>query len=322
MAVQDAAPDQTATGATGAAVGPARAARAAGRGGVGATWHALVGDPIVLLAAVVLLSMLAVAAIGPSFVGDPAAQELNQRLRPPTLSTDGEPAHPMGTDHLGRDILSRVVQGARVSLSVALASIGLAALAGLAVGLLTGYYGGIIDDVIMRIVDVQLSIPYIMLAMSIVTVVGTSLQIVVVVLLLYGWVIYARLVRAQTLSLRAREFVVASRALGATDGRILLRHITPNLISPLVVISTLELASMIVLEAGLSFLGLGIPPPTATWGVVLADGREYLTAGVWWIAAFPCAAITATTLSINLLGDWLRDRLDPRGQTTGLGRAG
>jgi peptide/nickel transport system permease protein len=207
-----------------------------------------------------------------------------------------------------------VVNGARISLIVSLASVSLAAIAGSIVGLVAGYYRGLVDDLVMRLVDVQLSIPYIMLAMSIVALVGTSLQNVILVLLIYGWVIYVRLVRGQTLSLREHEFVLASRSVGASDVRILARHILPNLISPLIVISTLELANMIVLEASLGFLGLGVPPPTATWGGMLADGREYLAAGVWWVAVVPGVAITATILSINMLGDWLRDRFDPRGK--------
>lgn len=285
------------------------------RSRLGLSLRALASDPIVVVAGSVLLAMVSVAAVGPLVVGDPNAQELSLRLKPPgSVGEDGATTL-LGTDHLGRDVLSRLVNGARISLVVALASVGLAAVAGLVVGLAAGYYRGLGDDLVMRLVDIQLSIPYIMLAMSIVALVGTSLRNVILVLLLYGWVIYARLVRGQTLSLREREFVLASRTVGASDLRILTRHIMPNLLSPLIVISTLELANMIVLEAGLGFLGLGVPPPTATWGGMLADGREYLTAGVWWVAVFPGLAITSTILAINILGDWLRDRLDPRGRT-------
>ena len=268
---------------------------------------------MVAVAGVILLLMLVVASIGPFLVGDPNVQELSLRRKPPGFVAEDGSTLVFGSDQLGRDVLSRVVNGARISLVVAVASVGLAAVAGSMVGLIAGFYRGLVDDIVMRLVDVQLSIPYIMLAMSIVALVGTSLRNVILVLLVYGWVIYVRLVRGQTLSLREHEFVLASRSVGASDIRILLRHILPHLVSPLIVISTLEMANMIVLEASLGFLGLGVPPPTATWGGMLADGREYLTAGVWWVAVVPGVAITVTILSINLLGDWLRDRLDPRG---------
>lgn len=300
-----------------ATVTPARVGgaerRAGGRTARARLSQLVLRDPVVAVAGVILLFMLLVASIGPFLVSDPNVQELSSRRKPPGFVADDGSTLVFGSDQLGRDVLSRVVNGARISLVVAVASVGLAAVAGSMVGLIAGFYRGTVDDIVMRLVDVQLSIPYIMLAMSIVALVGTSLRNVILVLLIYGWVIYVRLVRGQTLSLREHEFVLASRSVGASDIRILLRHILPNLVSPLIVISTLEMANMIVLEASLGFLGLGVPPPTATWGGMLADGREYLTAGVWWVAVVPGVAITVTILSINLLGDWLRDQLDPRG---------
>lgn len=271
-------------------------------------WRALASDPAALVAAGILAGMVLMATLGPLLVGDPTAQELERRLRPPTSLPD----FPLGTDHLGRDVLSRTVNGGRISLLVAFASVGLASVVGLIAGLVSGYYRGILDDVLMRLVDIQLSIPFLMQAMTIVALVGPSLQLVVFVLLLHGWVIYARLVRGETLSLREREFVLASRCVGASSTRTMLRHIVPNLISPLIVLSTLELANMIIIEASLSFLGLGIPPPNSSWGGMLSDGRERLTVGVWWVALVPAAAITLTILSVNILGDWLRDWFDPR----------
>lgn len=299
---------RAAVGATPPAISVRRASGRTTRAG----GRILTKDPVVAIAGLILLCMLVVACIGPFLVGDPNLQDLDLRRMPPGWKADDGTRLLLGSDQLGRDVLSRVVNGARISLIVSLASVSLAAVTGTIVGLVAGYYRGLVDDLVMRLVDVQLSIPYIMLAMSIVALVGTSLQNVILVLLIYGWVIYVRLVRGQTLSLREREFVLASRSVGASDVRILAYHILPNLISPLIVISTLEMANMIVLEASLGFLGLGVPPPTATWGGMLADGREYLVAGVWWVAVAPGVAITATILSINMLGDWLRDLFDPR----------
>jgi peptide/nickel transport system permease protein len=180
------------------------------------------------------------------------------------------------------------------------------------IGIIAGFYRGIVDDVVMRAVDAQLAIPYVLLAITLVALLHPSLGSVVIALLLYGWVIYARLVRAEVLSLREQEFILATRSMGASDWRIIVSHLLPNITTPLIVISTLELANLIIIEAALGFLGLGIPPPTATWGGMVADGRTYLTTGVWWLSVIPGAAIMLTILSVNILGDWLRDRLDPR----------
>lgn len=271
------------------------------------------GDVLVLLA-FLILAMIVFCALFPSYLAPhkPNDQEITLRLKPPGWMEGGSPAHPFGTDQLGRDIFSRVIHGARISLIVALSALVISGTIGVTIGLLAGYYGGRVDDWIMRIADVQLSIPYVLLAIAIIVVIGTSTQNVVLVLALYGWVVYARLARGQTLSLREREFIQAYRAMGARDWRIILQHVLPNLLSAVIVVGSLELAGIITLESSLSFLGLGIQPPTVSWGVMLADGRTYLLGGAWWVVTFPGVAITLTVLSINVLADWLRDVLDPR----------
>jgi peptide/nickel transport system permease protein len=269
------------------------------------------GPWLAVVSGSVLLGMVLLAIVGPMFARDPALQDLAARLEPPSFA-GGESDWFLGTDHLGRDIFSRLVNGARISLIVASGSLALSALIGIVIGVVAGYYRGIVDDVVMRAVDAQLAIPYVLLAITLVALLHPSLGSVVIALLLYGWVIYARLVRAEVLSLREQEFIQATKSMGASDWRIITRHLLPNIVTPLIVISTLELANLIIIEAALGFLGLGIPPPTATWGGMVADGRTYLTTGVWWLSVIPGAAIMLTILAVNILGDWLRDRLDPR----------
>lgn len=272
------------------------------------------GGALVLLA-LMTLSTIAVCAALPSHLAPhpPDEQELAARLTPPWWSDGGSASHPFGTDQLGRDVLSRVVHGARVSVVVALSALAISGTIGVGIGLLAGYYGGRLDDWIMRVVDVQLSIPYVLLAIAVIAVIGARTGNVVLVLALYGWVAYARLVRSQTLALREREFVAACRAIGATNWRIIARHILPNVMSGVIVVGSLELAGIIMLESSMSFLGLGIQPPTVSWGVMLADGRTHLLGGAWWVVTFPGLAIAMTVLSVNVLADWLRDAFDPRG---------
>jgi peptide/nickel transport system permease protein len=260
-----------------------------------------------------VLGLIASAAVLAPWVApwDPARQMLVKRLRPPAWQARGAWEHPLGTDHLGRDILSRILHGGRISLGVGLASVGLAALIGVSLGLLAGFNGGRTDAVIMRVVDVFLAIPYILLAMGVVFALGPSLVNVVLVMAATRWVQFARIVRADVLSIREREFVSGARARGNRAARVLLRHVLPNALTPIIVVATLELAFMIIYESALSFLGLGVQPPTPTWGWMLADGRNYV-ATAWWLATFPGLAIMATVLAVNLLGDWLRDTLDPR----------
>jgi len=242
---------------------------------------------------------------------DPGKQMLLKRLRPPMWQERGLREHPLGTDHLGRDILSRILYGGRISLGVGLTAVTLSALIGVSFGLVAGFFGGRADALIMRIVDVFLAIPYILLAMGVVFALGPSLLNVILVMGATRWVQFARIVRADVLSLREREFVAGARARGNRSLRLLLRHVLPNALTPIIVVATLELAFMIIYESALSFLGLGVQPPTPTWGWMLADGRNYV-ATAWWLATFPGLAIMLTVLAVNLLGDWLRDTLDPR----------
>jgi peptide/nickel transport system permease protein len=260
----------------------------------------------------VLAVMAGAALLAPQIAPwDPARQMLVKRLRPPAWEARGLREHPLGTDHLGRDILSRIVYGGRISLGVGLSAVTLSALIGVTLGLVAGFHGGRADAVIMRVADVFLSIPYILLAMGVVFALGPSLFNVILVMAVTRWVQFARIVRADVLSIREREFVSGARARGNRSLRLLLRHVLPNALTPIIVVATLELAFMIIYESALSFLGLGVQPPTPTWGWMLADGRNYI-ATAWWLATFPGLAIMLTVLAVNLLGDWLRDTLDPR----------
>ena len=260
----------------------------------------------------VLLLMGGAALAAPQIAPwDPGRQMLIKRLRPPAWQARGLREHPLGTDHLGREILSRILYGGRISLGVGLSAVTLSGLIGVTLGLLAGFHGGRIDALIMRVVDVFLAIPYILLAMGVVFALGPSLLNVILVMAVTRWVQFARIVRADVLSIREREFVSGARARGNRSMRLLLRHVLPNALTPIIVVATLELAFMIIYESALSFLGLGVQPPTPTWGWMLSDGRNYV-ATAWWLATFPGLAIMLTVLAVNLLGDWLRDTLDPR----------
>jgi peptide/nickel transport system permease protein len=261
------------------------------------------------VAFIVLLSAMAVAApwIAPH---DPVRQSLRGRLMAPTLEAPDGKARLLGTDHLGRDVLSRVIHGARVSLAVGAAAVAVGGIIGSALGLLAGFRAGWTDTVIMTVADAQLAFPFILLAIGIIAVLGPSFPTLVVVIGLSGWVAYARILRGQVLVLRSREFVDAILALGGSVPRIMLRHIVPNVLSTIVVIATLELARAIVLEATLSFLGLGVQPPTPSWGGMVHEGREYLDSA-WWISTFPGLVLMATSVVVSRTGDWLRDLLDP-----------
>lgn len=258
---------------------------------------------------VLLLALVAVAApwLSPH---DPERQSLRGRLAAPSLEGADGRAHPLGTDHLGRDVLSRTLYGARVSLLVGFAAVAVGSVVGGALGILAGYRGGWTDSVVMTVADAQLAFPFVLLAIGIIGVLGPSFPTLVAVIGLSGWVDYARVLRSQVLVLRSREFVDAILALGGTVPRIVARHILPNVLSTLVVIATLQLARAIVLEATLSFLGLGIQPPTPSWGGMIQEGREYLDSA-WWISIFPGCLLLLTSLVVSRSGDWLRDLLDP-----------
>lgn len=269
-----------------------------------------------LVGLAIVLVNVAIALLAPAVSPhDPLDQDIALRLLPPVWLEGGSSAHVLGTDQLGRDILSRIVYGSRVSLLIGLVSVALSLPVGVGVGLLAGYFGGALDDVMMRLADVQLAFPFILLAITIAGVLGPSPRNVVLILGLGGWVIYARLARGQVLSVREKEFVEAARALGLAHWRVLLRHVLPNVLTPIIIVATFSVAQMILLESSLSFLGLGVQPPTPSWGGMLNEGRAYITIA-WWLTTFPGVAIMATVLGINFLGDWLRDILDPRGESS------
>ncbi|MGH2560580.1 MAG: ABC transporter permease, partial [Thermomicrobiales bacterium] len=258
----------------------------------------------------ITLALVAVALAGPYAVGvDPDKQVLPSRLVEPLIWGDGI-EHPFGTDGLGRDLLARIVAGARISLAVGVIATAIAGLIGVGLGLLAGYAGRFVDAAISFVVDVQMAVPFVVIAIGVVTVLGNSATNVVAVLALTGWIGYARIVRLQTMSLRHAPFVEAARAAGAHPSRVLVRHVLPNVAGPIIVVASQQVAAMILYEAALSYLGLGIPSDRITWGGMVADGRDTLLTA-WWVSTIPGAAIALTILGFNLLGDWLRDVLDP-----------
>jgi peptide/nickel transport system permease protein len=262
------------------------------------------------LAIIVLLVTMAIAApLLTPYV--PTEHNLADRLMPPFWITNGGLAHPLGTDLFGRDVLSRIIYGARVSLSVAFIAIIVAGAVGTTVGLAAGYFGGIAEIVLMRTVDFFLAVPAVLVAIVLASVFNPSFENVIIVIGLLYWPRYARQVRAETLSIKVRDHVLLARIAGCSAMRIIATHIVPNLVPSLLVLASLQVGSAIILEATLSFLGVGIPPPEPAWGVIVEDGRGML-ATAWWIALFPGVAIAITVLSFNLAGDWLRDYLDPK----------
>jgi peptide/nickel transport system permease protein len=263
--------------------------------------------PVVILLALVLVASFA-NVIAPY---SPYATSLPDRLKPPFWMAGGGLQHPLGTDLLGRDVLSRVIFGAQVSLMVTVAGLILAGTVGTVMALLAGYFGGKLDAVIMRTVDVLLALPMIILALLLAVVLGPSLANVLYIICAMLWVRYARVLRGDILAWKQQEFVTYARVAGTGTFKVMLRHIFPNITNTLMVLLTFEAGSVILLEASLSFLGVGVPPPTPTWGRMVAEGRDYLIRA-WWISTFPGAAIALVVLSLNLLGDWLRDHLDPR----------
>ena len=245
---------------------------------------------------------------------DPGAQNLSMRLKPPAWAEGGSFTNILGTDHLGRDILSRIFYGSRVSLMVGAVAVLISGILGTFLGLMSGYYGNKIDALIMRLADIQLAFPFILLALAVMAVLGSGLRNVIIVLGITGWVMYGRVVRSEVMSIREKEYIEAAKAIGNKDSKIIMKHILPNIVSTIVIIATLEVAKVIIAESSLTFLGLGVEPSIPTWGSMLADGREYIT-NAWWVATFPGLAIMFTVLGINLVGDWLRDTLDPRLKT-------
>ena len=284
-----------------------RPARAGSR-----SWRKLARNPAALAGTLILL-VVVVAAIGADWIAphDPAKQSLIRRFMPPAWAAGGSPTYLLGTDQVGRDILSRMIHGARISLIVGVAAVLVSLLVGVTLGLVSGFVGGRPDTVIMTVVDVTLSFPQLLLALAFVAALGPSLTTVIVVLGLTGWERYTRVVRAEVLALREKDFVEAARAIGVGWARTLLRHVLPNTFSSIIVLSTLQVAQAILAEAALSFLGVGTGGTYPTWGQMIALGRNFVTVA-WWLPTFPGLAILLTVLAINLVGDRLRDALDPR----------
>jgi len=263
-----------------------------------------------VVGALIVVGVLLVALVGPAFVMDPTSQDITNRLLAPGQSSSAG-VHLLGTDSLGRDLLAQLIWGARVSLLVGILAVLLSGLIGVTLGLVVGYFGGALDNVIMRVVDIFMAMPFLILVLALAAVLGTGIRNIVLALTLLGWVSYTRIVRAEVLALRQQEFVEAARSIGVPDRRIMLRHILPNVLSSVIVLATLELGRMILSEASVSYLGFGVQPPTPAWGVMTADGQQYIYSA-WWLSVLPGAAILVTVLGANMLGDWLRDRFDPR----------
>ncbi len=275
-------------------------------------WRKLVRNPVALVGAVALMVVIGAAVFAPQVAPhDPTRQSLIRRFIPPVWAPGGNANYLLGTDQVGRDILSRMIHGARVSLIVGVSAVVVSLTVGVALGLLSGFVGGRVDTVIMTVVDVTLSFPQLLLALAFVAALGPSLLTIIVVLGLTGWERYTRVVRAEVLALREKDFVEAARAMGVSTTRMLLRHILPNTFSSIIVMSTLQVAQAILQEAALSFLGVGTGSAYPTWGQMIALGRDFVTVA-WWLPTFPGLAILVTVLSINLVGDRLRDALDPR----------
>ena len=265
----------------------------------------------VLVWSCVLLVFVLAGVFAPLLVPrDPSLQKTAVRLERPGLVFEDGTVAILGTDQLGRDVLSRTIFGIRASLFVGFSGVLLAGLLGVGLGLMAGYFGGPWDMAIMRLADIQLAFPGILMALALTAALGPSVRNLIVALTVTGWVLYARLVRGVVLSVKEREFVESARALGAKNSRIVLRHVLPNVISPVIIVAALDLGRMILAESSLSFLGLGIQPPTPSWGSMIADGRSYLF-NAWWVSTFPGLVLAATVMVIALLGDAVRDSLDP-----------
>jgi peptide/nickel transport system permease protein len=260
----------------------------------------------------VFAGLVLIAAFPRQFAAhNPKAQALGQRLKPPGWVSEQGAAHVFGTDQLGRDVWARIAAGARISLAVGVIGVGISAAAGVGLGIMAGFFGGRADMLIMRAADIQLSFPFILLALVWAAFIGNTLPSIIVIVGIRGWADFARLVRAKVLALREQEFILATRALGASDIRLMLIHIVPNVLPLVLIVGSLQFGRAVILESTLSFLGLGIPPPAATWGGMLSDGRTYLGTA-WWLTTIPGLAIMLMVLCANILGDAIRDTFDPR----------
>jgi peptide/nickel transport system permease protein len=272
------------------------------------TFHYLMKNKLAVVGGMLVFFVFVLSIFAPWIAPyNPSKIDIKNILVGPSLS------HPLGTDDLGRDVLSRMLWGGRVSLEVGFVAVGIATIIGILFGSLAGYYGGIIDSIIMRVVDIMLSIPTIFLVLAVIAILEPSIINIMIVIGLTSWMEPARLIRAEFISLKEREFVIAARGIGASDGRIIMRHVLPNGLSPILVSATLGIGGAILVESALSFLGLGVQPPTPSWGSLLSSGKDNIEIA-WWLSAFPGLAILVTVLGYNLLGEGIRDALDPRQQ--------
>lgn len=271
-------------------------------------WATLKSMPWIIRLSMVVLVVTVFCAIFAPVVAphDPLKQSLLDRLQAPTWTGDLT----FGTDKLGRDVLSRVIYGARISLGIAIIGMIIGCVLGTTLGVISGYRGGLVDNIIMFFVDVQQAVPFIVLSLAILAIFGTSLKVLIAVVGLNGWETFARFARGMTLSARQSQYVLASQSIGASQTRLILRHVLPNVAAPLIVLATLNITGIILLESSLSFLGIGVQPPNPSWGSMIGEGREYLNTA-WWIGVIPGAAMVLVTTSVNLVGDWLRDVMDP-----------
>jgi peptide/nickel transport system permease protein len=272
---------------------------------------ALSHDRVALLGSLIVLTVVLAAVFAPLIAPyDPTCVNIMERLTPPAWEARGNPQYLLGTDQLGRDILSRIIFGSRVSLAIGLGVVAIAGTFGIVIGLISGFYGGRTDEILMRITDIQTAFPGLLLALTIITMIGPSVRNLIIVLAINGWMVYARITRGIMLSLRELPYMDAARVIGCSNRRIMLLHALPNLMSPLITLSTLELARIILAEATLSFLGLGVQPPEASWGLMIADGHDYI-AHAWWLVTLPGLVIATTVFGVNLVASWLRVYSDP-----------
>jgi peptide/nickel transport system permease protein len=272
----------------------------------------LLRSPVGLLGALMVTSVLFVALLAPVISPhDPAQHNRRNRFAPPVWMEGGTKQHLLGTDQLGRDVLSRLLHGSRISVAVGISSVLIGGFVGALLGLLAGIQGGRVDTVVSRGIDTFMALPFLILVLAVIGILGPSLLTIVLVLGLTGWSTYARVVRGEALAMRERDFVSAATALGASRFRLALRHVLPNITASIIVLATLDVAGTILAESSLSFLGLGVQPPAVTWGLMISSGRDYLSSA-WWLAVFPGLAISYTVLGVIFLGDFLRDVLDPK----------
>ncbi len=274
---------------------------------IGIIWRRFKRNRLSVAGLTVILLIVSVAIAAPIVAPyDPFTIDVYNVISAPTS------AHLLGTDDLGRDVLSRMIWGSRISLAVGFVAVGISITIGIIIGSLAGFYGRAVDAILMRFVDIMLCFPTLFLILAVIAIIGPSIWVIMVIIGITSWMDVSRLVRAEILTLKERDFVAAARAVGASDFRIIFMHILPNALSPVFVSATFGIAGAILLESGLSFLGLGVQPPDASWGNILTSGKDYITVGAWWLSFFPGMAILITVLSYNLVGEGLRDAIDPR----------